>query len=55
LPETMARLQAVVADAPDRPVIITPAPDIRQQRVVDVLNACKAANVRNIAFGSQTD
>jgi biopolymer transport protein ExbD len=55
LPETMARLQAVVADAPDRPVIITPAPSTRQQRVVDVLNACKAAHIRNIAFGSPSD
>jgi biopolymer transport protein ExbD len=54
LPETVARLKAAIADAPNRPVI-QPALDARQQRVVDVLNACKAAEVRNIAFGSATD
>jgi len=52
LPQTMARLKAVLAEAPDRPVYIEPAPTTRQQRVMDVLNLCKAANVRNLAFSS---
>jgi biopolymer transport protein ExbD len=52
LPETMARLKAVMADAPDRPVIISPAPSTRHQRMVDVLNACKAVHVKNLAFSS---
>lgn len=55
LPETVARLKAAITDAPDRPVIIRPALDARQQRVVDVLNACKAAQVQNIAFGALPD
>ena len=55
LPETVARLKASIADAPNRPVIIRPALDARQQRVIDVLNACKAAQVQNIAFGSSED
>jgi biopolymer transport protein ExbD len=55
LPKTVTRLQGIIADTPDRPVIITPAPSSRQQRVVDVLNACKAAHVRNIAFGTPAE
>jgi biopolymer transport protein ExbD len=50
-----SRLKAVIADAPDRPVIINPAPSTRQQRVVDVLNACTAAHAKNIAFAALAD
>ena len=35
----------------DDPVIIRPANDTRQERVVDVLNACAAAKVKNLTFG----
>jgi biopolymer transport protein ExbD len=35
----------------DDPVIIRPSNDTRQERVVDVLNACAAANVHNLTFG----
>jgi biopolymer transport protein ExbD len=50
LPETTEPLKAVLTGASDRPVIIEPDASARQQRVVDVLNACKAAMVRNVAF-----
>lgn len=33
------------------PVIIRPANDARQERVVDVLNACAGAKVTNLTFG----
>lgn len=33
------------------PVFILPQPDVPQQRVIDVLNACSAAKVKNISFG----
>ncbi len=52
LPETIARLKGMIASNPNEPVIITPTPSTRQQRVVDVLNACTAAGVKNLAFGS---
>lgn len=32
------------------PVIIRPAMDARQERIVDVLNACAAAGVKNLTF-----
>jgi biopolymer transport protein ExbD len=52
LPETIERLKAVLNGAPDRPVIIEPDASARHQRVVDVLNACKAAMARNVVFAS---
>jgi biopolymer transport protein ExbD len=55
LPETMARLQAAIADSPEHPVVIRPAPTTRHQRVIDVLNMCKAAQVKNLAFGTLTN
>lgn len=33
------------------PVIIIPQPDVFHARVIDVLNACSAAGVKNISFG----
>ncbi len=35
----------------DQPVVIEPNGDTRHERVMDVLNACSAAHVKNIAFG----
>jgi biopolymer transport protein ExbD len=32
------------------PVIIRPSPASRQERVIDVLNACAAGKVRNVTF-----
>jgi hypothetical protein len=34
------------------PVIISPQPDVNHSRVIDVLNACVAAHVKNITFGN---
>ena len=33
------------------PVIIRPAPDARQERIIDVLNACAAGGVKKLTFG----
>lgn len=42
------------ADANNVPAMITIAPDdgVKQQRVVDVLNACAAARVSNVTFAA---
>jgi biopolymer transport protein ExbD len=55
LPETMTRLRAAMADSPSRPVIISPAPGARHQRVIDVLNACLALHIKNVAFTLAAD
>jgi biopolymer transport protein ExbD len=52
LTETIGRLKTIMASNADQPVIISPQASTRQQRVVDVLNACTAAGVKNLAFGS---
>ena len=49
------RLQQVLASNVTQPVVITPMRSTKQQRVVDVLNACAAARVKNLAFGSPPD
>ena len=33
-----------------QPVVIHPQPQVRQQRIVDVLNACAAVGVKNLSF-----
>lgn len=33
-----------------QPVVIHPQPKVRQQRIVDVLNACCAVGVKNLSF-----
>jgi biopolymer transport protein ExbD len=55
LPQTMSRLKATMADAPERPVIIEPAAATRHQRVMDVLDLCKAAHVQNVALSPVVD
>jgi biopolymer transport protein ExbD len=55
MPQLVERLKGVVQAHDTQPVIITPSRSTRQQRVVDVLNACAAAKVKNLAFGSATD
>ena len=52
LPETVSRLQAMIKSNANQPIIVTPTPSTREQRVVDVLNACTAAGVKNLAFGT---
>ena len=55
LPQLVARLHQIVSDTPTQPVVVTPVRSAKQQRVVDVLNACAAAEVKNLAFGSPPD
>jgi biopolymer transport protein ExbD len=55
LPQLVARLNQIVSDTPTQPVVITPVRSAKQQRVIDVLDACAAAKVRNLAFGSPPD
>jgi len=49
------RLKQVLATNATQPVILTPVRSAKQQRVIDVLNACAAAKVQNLAFGSPPD
>jgi biopolymer transport protein ExbD len=55
LPQLVDRLKGVVQANARQPIVITPSRSTRQQRVVDVLNACAAANVKNLAFGTPAD
>lgn len=51
LPMVQARLkQALDLFGEKQPVVIHPQPRVRQQRIVDVLNACAAAGVKNLSF-----
>lgn len=52
LPELVARLKKIVGNNAKQPIVITPTRSTKHQRVVDVLNACAAAGVKNLAFGS---
>lgn len=51
LREKLKSLEDPVEGKIKDPVIIRPANDTRQERVVDVLNACAAAKVTNLTFG----
>jgi biopolymer transport protein ExbD len=55
LPQLVDRLKGIVAANAAQPIIVTPARSTRQQRVVDVLNACAGAKVKNLAFGTPAD
>lgn len=55
MPDTLARLKGIVEAHATQPVVITPSRSTRHQRVVDVLNACAAAKVKNLAFGTPAD
>jgi len=55
LPETRARLEGIVKANAKQPIVIIPTRSTRHQRVVDVLNACAAADVKNLAFGTPAD
>lgn len=35
-----------------QPIVIAPQPKVRQQRIVDVLNACAAVGVKNLSFAA---
>jgi biopolymer transport protein ExbD len=49
LPELRAWLNTAMSVAND-PVVIHPAPGTRQERIIDVLNACAAEKVKGVAF-----
>ena len=55
LPQLVARLRGIVQTHAAQPIIITPARTTHHQRVMDVLDACAAANVKNLAFGTPSD
>jgi biopolymer transport protein ExbD len=55
LPTLVSRLEGVVQANPTQPVVVTPSRHTRHQRVVDVMNACAEAKVKNLAFGTPTD
>jgi biopolymer transport protein ExbD len=55
LPDLVDRLKSLIASNAAQPVVVTPVRSTRHQRVVDVLNACAAAQVKNLAFGSPPD
>ncbi len=45
------KLKTLVAEfGGEDPVIIRPSPDTRHERIVDVLNACAYADVKNLTF-----
>jgi biopolymer transport protein ExbD len=52
MPVLKERLKDILTKFDDQPVIITPSLQTQHQRVVDVLNACSSANVKNLAFGA---
>lgn len=51
LPALTAKLkQAISLFGKEQPVVIHPQPSVKHQRVIDVLNACSAAGVKNLSF-----
>jgi len=55
LPQLEKHLEGIISAEAEQPVVITPSRSARHQRVVDVLNACAAAKVKNLAFGTPSD
>lgn len=55
LPQLTDRLKGIVTANAKQPIVVTPTRSTRHQRVVDVLNACAAADVKNLAFGTPAD
>jgi biopolymer transport protein ExbD len=55
LPGLVSRLVGVVQADDSQPVIVTPSRHTRHQRVIDVMNACAAAKVKNLAFGTPSN
>jgi biopolymer transport protein ExbD len=53
LPTARSKIKQVLTLFGDKqPVIIHPQPKVRQQRIVDVLNACAAVGVKNLSFNA---
>ena len=52
LVETLKRFrQTAQANRVDAMITVSPAPTVKHQRVVDVLNACRIARVQKLTFG----
>ena len=52
LPELEKRLEGIIKTNAKQPIVVSPTRSTHHQRVVDVLNACAAAGVKNLAFGA---
>jgi biopolymer transport protein ExbD len=53
MPGLTQRLKTLIEQfGADQPVVITPAQQTAHQRVIDVLNACSRAQVKNLAFAA---
>lgn len=50
LPLTREKLHDLMSYGGEDPVIIQPAPDVRHERIINVLNACASAGVRHLSF-----
>lgn len=50
LPATIEKLRDLMSYGGEDPVIIQPAPDVRHERIINVLNACAAAGVKHLSF-----
>ena len=50
LPQTRDQLKSMLEFGNQNPVIITPAPEARQEYIVRVLNAAAAAGVKKLTF-----
>jgi len=54
--ETLKRFKATAdANKTESMITIAPAPEVKQQRVVDVLNACAEAKIKNVTFAMEGD
>ena len=51
LAELTEYLTRSMESSPDDPVVIRPSPDALHERVIDVLNSCRKARVKNLSFG----
>lgn len=52
MPELIARLDSLRRQFGEPTVLLLPDAQARHQRVVDVLNACATAKIKNLAFGA---
>lgn len=56
LTETLERFKATAdANKVEAMITIAPAGEVKQQRVVDVLNACSVAKIKNVTFAVEED
>ena len=56
LTQTLKRFKETAdANKVEAMITIAPAPKVKQQRVVDVLNACSDAKIKNVTFAVEDD